>query len=151
MKRRDIIALLGGAAACPLVARAQQPLKIHRIGILHPSATVSDMSETGDNPGYRAFFQELSRLGYVEKRNLLVDRYSGDGHIERYAEIAGKVVQLNPNAIFAVSSRMVENLKAATSAIPIVGLMADPIGFRLVASLSRPEGNVTIPIPLNPA
>jgi putative ABC transport system substrate-binding protein len=143
MNRREWIALVGGAAAWPFAARAQQPLKIHRIAVVHPSATVSDMSETGDNPGYRAFFQELSRLGYVEKKNLLVDRYSGEGRVERYAELAGKVVQLNPNAIFAVSSRMVQNFKAATSVIPVVGLMADPLRFQLVASLSRPGGNVT--------
>jgi putative ABC transport system substrate-binding protein len=84
------------------------------------------MSETGHQPGYRAFFQELRRLGYMEQQNLLVDRFSGDGRVERYAELAGKVIQLDPNAIFAVSSRIVQNLKAATSVIPIVGLTADP-------------------------
>src|SRR6516162_7062156 len=105
MNRR---ALVGGAAAWPFAARAQQPLRIHRIAVVHPSAKVSDMSETGDNPGYRAFFQKLNRLGYVEQKNLLVDRYSGDGRVERYGELAVRVLQLHPNAIFAVSSRMVQ-------------------------------------------
>ena len=143
MRRRDFINAISAAAAWPGAVGAQQQLKVHRIAVVHPSALASDMSETGTNPGYHAFFQELRRLGYVEQENLHVDRFSGEGRIDQYLAIARKVVELHPDAIFAVTSRMVQNLKAATSIIPVVGLMADPVGFRLVASLSRPAGNVT--------
>jgi len=143
MRRRDFITAISAAAAWPGAVGAQQQLKVHRIAVVHPSALASDMSETGTNPGYHAFFQELRRLGYVEQENLHVDRFSGEGRIDQYLAIARKVVELHPDAIFAVTSRMVQNLKAATSIIPVVGLMADPVGFRLVASLSRPAGNVT--------
>ena len=143
MRRREFITLVGAAVTWPIASRAQQQLKVHRIAVVHPSAPLGDMSESGQNSGYHAFFLELRRLGYVEQKNLLVDRYSGEGRIDQYAALAGKVVELNPNAIFAVTSRIVQKLKAATSVIPVVGLMADPLGFQLVASLSRPGGNVT--------
>jgi putative tryptophan/tyrosine transport system substrate-binding protein len=80
MKRRQFITLLGGAAAMwPVAARAQQPAKVHRIAIVSPSVPVADMSETGDHPGYVALFKELRRLGNVEGRNLVVERYSAEG------------------------------------------------------------------------
>src|SRR2546430_2097240 len=101
MKRRDFIGLLGGAAALPLVVRAQQPPKVHRIAVVHPSAALGDMSETGDNSGYRALFQELRRLGYIEGRNLVVERYSAEGRGERFADLAREVVHTNPDLIFA--------------------------------------------------
>ncbi len=91
MKRREFITLVGGAAAWPLAARAQQPANAHRIAVVRPSGSVADMTEAGGNPSYRALFNELRRLGYVERQNLIVERYSGEGHQERYAELAREV------------------------------------------------------------
>jgi putative ABC transport system substrate-binding protein len=92
MRRRDVVALLGGAAAVwPVAARAQQVANAHRIAVVRPSGSVADMTEAGDNPSYRALFNELRRLGYVERQNLIVERYSGEGHQERYAELAREV------------------------------------------------------------
>jgi hypothetical protein len=76
MRRRDFITVLGTAATWPLAARAQQPAKMKRIAFVHPSAKVSEISSdisVSGRPYYRAFFEELSRLGYVEGQNLGVD------------------------------------------------------------------------------
>ena len=79
MKRREFITLVGGAAAAwPLAVRAQQPAKMKRVAMVHPSRKVDDLTIHGA-PHYKAFFEELSRLGYAEGQNLSVGRYSGRG------------------------------------------------------------------------
>jgi putative ABC transport system substrate-binding protein len=144
MQRREFITLLGGAAARPVVARAQQlSAKAYRIAIVHPSVPVADISESGGNPYYPAFFKELRRLGYVEGQNLSVARYSAEGRENRYTELSHDVVRTNPNIIVAAASRLVLSLKAATDTIPIVAVMADPVPFGIVASIARPGGNIT--------
>jgi hypothetical protein len=95
MRRREVINLLGGAAvASPFSARAQ-PTNVHRIAIVRTSGSVADLSEAG-NPGIAALFKEVRRLGYVEGRNLIVERYSGEGRQERYTELAREVVRTKP-------------------------------------------------------
>jgi putative tryptophan/tyrosine transport system substrate-binding protein len=144
MRRRDFITLLGSAAlACPLVARAQQSAKVHRIAIVHPSAPVADMSETGDNPPYAALFKELRRLGYVEGQNLVVERYSAEGRRERFTELAREAARAQPDLIFAPGHDVVWALQAATDTIPVVASMGDPVADGIVASLARPGGNIT--------
>jgi putative ABC transport system substrate-binding protein len=86
---------------------------------------------------------ELRRLGYVEGQNLVVERRSAEGRPTRFPEIAREVVRLQPHLILAPSSRIVRELQAATTTIPIVGITADPIAEKLVASLARPGGNLT--------
>ena len=90
MRRRDFITALGAAATWPLAAQAQQPAKMKRIAIVFPSAKVSEIIVSGP-PRYRAFFEELSRLGYIEGQNLGVERYSGEGRPERYAGLVRDV------------------------------------------------------------
>jgi putative ABC transport system substrate-binding protein len=125
-------------------AHAQEPGRVYRIAIVHPSASPADMSETERNhPYYPVFFQELRRLGFVEGQNLVVGRYSGEGRPERYAEVARSAVAFKPDAIVANTNRMVKDLKQATTTVPIVGMTADPVGDGLVASLARPGGNIT--------
>ena len=143
MRRREFITLVGGAAAWPLAARAQQPANAHRIAVVRPSGSVADMTEAGGNPIYRALFNELRRLGYIERQNLIVERYSGEGHQERFAELAREVVRTKPHLIFVASTPVVLIFKAATDTIPIVGTMADPIAMGVVSNLARPGGNVT--------
>jgi putative ABC transport system substrate-binding protein len=144
MKRREFITLLGGAAAVawPLPARAQRPEKVYRIAIVHPSFPITELEETG-NSDFRFLLRELRRLGYVEGQNLAVERYSGRGQTEHYAELAREVAGRGPDVIVTNSSRLVLNFKAATTTIPVVGLMADPIAFKIVDSIARPGGNIT--------
>jgi putative ABC transport system substrate-binding protein len=113
-----------------------------RIAFVHPSAKVSEISVSGSRP-FRALFEELSRLGYVEGQNLAVERYSGEGRPERYAELARDVVNTHPDLIVAVAARLSLDFKMATTTIPIVSIINDPIALGLVASIARPGGNIT--------
>ena len=141
MRRREFLITLVLSATMPC-AHAQQAGKLYRIAIVHPSASVAEMS--GESPRFSALLKELRRLGYVEGQNVVFERYSGTGRSEpQYSELASEVVRHRPDLILAVSSRMVLNFKAATNAIPIVGLMADPVAFGIVESLAHPGGNIT--------
>jgi putative ABC transport system substrate-binding protein len=141
MKRREflITLVLSATMSC---AHAQQPGKLYHIAIVHLSAPAAEMTETG-SPRFSALFKELRRLGYVEGQNVVVERYSGAGQTEHYSELANEVVRHKPDLILTITSRMVLNFRAATTAIPIVGLMADPVAFGIVESLAHPGGNIT--------
>jgi putative tryptophan/tyrosine transport system substrate-binding protein len=90
-----------------------------------------------------AFFAELRRLGYVEGENLIIERYSAEGHHERYADFAREIVSRNPNVIVTGTNPVVIAFMAATSTIPVVAFMLDPLKAGLVTSLTRPGGNLT--------
>jgi putative ABC transport system substrate-binding protein len=141
--RREFIALVGGAAAWPLAARAQQPAKVYRIAVVSPAIPIAEMNETSSYRSYRALFRELRRLGHIEGQNLVVERYSGEGRTEHYADLAREAVRLKPDLILASSIAMVLPFKAATADIPIVGIMGYPVEAGLAASLARPGGNIT--------
>jgi putative ABC transport system substrate-binding protein len=143
MKRREFIALAGGAAAWPVAARAQQSARVYRIAAVHTSTPASELNEHGSSPAFRAFFEEIRRLGYDEGRNLAVARYSGGGHTEHYAELAQQVVRTKPDVIVTTSVSMVRAFKAASSTIPIVANTSDPVAYGIAASLARPGGNYT--------
>jgi putative ABC transport system substrate-binding protein len=136
MRRREFIALLGGAAATwPLAARAQQAGKLRTIGF--PGADASAFT-----PWTAAFVARLRELGWIENRTIAVEHRWSEGRIERYTEIAVEFVRLNVDVI-VTGSHAVPAAKQATSVIPIVFVLAlDPVGG-LVASLARPGGNVT--------
>jgi putative ABC transport system substrate-binding protein len=141
MRRREFIA--GSfVAATTGRAQAQRSAKVYHIAIVHPSAPVAELTETG-TARFVALFTELRRLGYVEGQNIVVERYSGAGRTQHYSELASEVVRKKPDLIFTNTSRMVRNFKAATATIPIVGLMADPVPMGIVDSLARPGGNIT--------
>src|SRR3954464_7128767 len=98
MRRREFVAgvLL---AAVPRSARAQQRATQQRIAIFHPAIPVALLTETGGGSAWRAFFAELRRLGYFEGENLVVERYSAEGHHERYADVARQIVASKPDLI----------------------------------------------------
>jgi putative tryptophan/tyrosine transport system substrate-binding protein len=143
IERRKFLATLGGAAAWPLAARAQQPATQPRIAIFHPAIPTTLLTETGGGSGWRAFFGELRRLGYVEGKNLIIERYSAEGHHERYADMAREIVTRNPDVIVTGTNPVVIAFMAATSTIPVVAFMLDPLKAGLVTSLARPGGNLT--------
>jgi len=138
MKRREFIALIGGAAASgsPFAARAEQSGKLPTIGFLGTDADAFRLRTD-------AWVRRLSELGWIDGRTVtIVYRWSA-GRPERYAEIASEFVRLNVDVIVA-NGTAVPVLKQAASTIPIVfGVATDPLGAGLVASLSHPGGNVT--------
>ena len=139
MRRRDFTTgLLLFAATQP--AQAQQRATPHRIAIFHPAIPTALLTETGGGSAWRAFFGELRRLGYVEGQNLIIERYSAEGHHERYADIAREIVTRNPNLIVTGTNPVVSAFRAATSTIPVVAFMLDPLKAGLVTSLARPSG-----------
>src|SRR5260370_1644851 len=143
MRRRKFMTLVGGVAVWPLAARAQQRARQHRIAIFHPAIPATLITETGGGSAWRAFFAELRRLGYIEGENLIVERYSAEGHHERYADLARDIVTRNPDLIVTGTNPVVIAFTAATSTIPVVAFMLDPLKAGLVTSLARPGGNIT--------
>jgi len=139
MKRREFITVLGGAAAAwPLAAHAQQPAKQPTIGFLG-SSTPSAMSQW-----IAAFVQRLRDLGWIEGHTVAIEYRWAEGRSSRAAEIAAEFVRLKVDVIVTYATSPVLAAKRATSVIPIVFAAAnDPVGAGLVASLARPDGNVT--------
>jgi putative ABC transport system substrate-binding protein len=138
VKRREFIMLVGGAAAWPLEARAQQAAKLPTIGYLG-SGTPATQSQW-----VAAFVQRLRELGWIEARTIAIEYRWAEGRAERAAEIAAEFVRRKVDVIVTSATAVVVAAKQATSAIPIVCAAAgDPVGTGLVASLARPGGNVT--------
>jgi putative ABC transport system substrate-binding protein len=142
MRRREFTAglLLVGATQPALT---QQPAKPSRIAVFHPAIPVAQLTETGGGSAWPAFFAELRRLGYIEGENLIIERASAEGHHERYADMAGEIIASRPDLIVTGTNPVVTIFKAATSTIPIVAFMLDPLKAWLVTSLARPGGNLT--------
>ena len=137
--RRNVLAalasVLAGVVTLPHAARAQPPGKLVRIGYLAPIA----------HPEREAVFREaLSKLGYVEGRNLTIEYRSADGNFQRLPRLAAELARLDVDVIVAVVTQAALAAKGATSTIPIVFIaVADPVGSALVTSLARPGANVT--------
>ena len=140
LKRRNFFTLLGGAAAWPLAARAQQPGGIRRVGVL--------MSAAADDPLWQArvtaFRQVLQQLGWTDGRNVRIDIRWAGGNADDSRKYAAELVALAPDVILAVGGSVVGTLLQATRTVPIVfTLTPDPVGAGFVASLARPGGNAT--------
>ena len=143
MRRRNLIFGLLAVATIGS-ARAEQSAKARRIAIVAPSFPVGKMTETSGDPLFRAVFNELRRLGYIEGQSLLIERYSGEGRASHYADLARDVVSRNPDVIISIgTNEFTLDFKAATTTIPIVGIFAVPVEAGIVASLARPGGNIT--------
>jgi ABC-type uncharacterized transport system substrate-binding protein len=136
MRRRDVITLLGGAAAWPLVARAQQAAPT--IGFLGSGTPAAQ------GRWVAAFVQQLRERGWIEGQNLAVEYRWAEGSSERAFELATELVRRKVDVIVTYANPMVIATKQATSVIPIVfAVAADPLGTGVVAGLARPGGNAT--------
>ena len=138
MRRRDFIAGLGGVAAWPIAANAQQGER--RIGVL--------LGWTDSSPMFRswldAFVRELSRLGWVDGRNVRIERRWTNADPDRTASLAEELIELKPDVILAGTTLATAALQRESRSIPIVfTVVADPVGDGIVASLARPGGNLT--------
>jgi putative tryptophan/tyrosine transport system substrate-binding protein len=143
MRRREVITLLGGAAALsslswPVAAHAQQTRKVPRIGALFPGRSAEHFAHLD------AFLQGLHELGYTEGQNIAIELRYGEWKSDRLSELAAELVALKVDVIVALSTPAARAAKQATGTIPIVAAaVADPVGDELVASIARPGGNVT--------
>jgi len=143
MKRREFIAALGGAAAWPVAARAQQAKRQYRIAFVHSGIPVDQLTEAAGPFWVRRFYETLRELVYTENGTIVVDRYSAEGRSEDFTSLAAAVVSRNPEVIVVNLNDLIRTLAAATTTIPIVAIMGDPIATGLVTSLAHPGGNLT--------
>jgi ABC-type uncharacterized transport system substrate-binding protein len=137
MQRRQFIILFGSAAAWPLAARAQEPLKVPTIGFLGPETASTNQQD------FDAFREGMREHGYVEGKNVaFVERWA-EGRSERFPELIRELLSLKVNVILTISAPAALAAKHETATIPIVFVASDPLGAGLVASLARPAGNLT--------
>jgi putative ABC transport system substrate-binding protein len=139
MKRRAFMTLLGGAAACPLAARAQQSERMRRIGVL---MNLADDAE--GQARIAAFLQGLQQLGWTDGGNVRIDYRWAAGEADRFQRYAEELLALAPDVILASAAPSVQALQRATRTVPIVfANVSDPVASAFVQSLARPGGNAT--------
>jgi putative tryptophan/tyrosine transport system substrate-binding protein len=135
VRRREFIALVGGAAAWPLATRAQQ-VRVARIGALYIG--------TADAQSFTKELREgLRELGYVEGQNIAFEFRSAEGELDRLPELAAELVRLRVDVIVTLYVPPSLAAKRATTEIPIVAIVADPVETGIVSSLARPGANIT--------
>jgi len=141
MRRRDFVGLVGGAAAWPLVARAQQPNAVKRIGWLWTTGEQDPQNQAQR----QAFHQEFAKLGWTDGQNFRIDYRSTPGEDDSLARtLAMEIVTTAPDVILTTGTQLTAILKQQTNTIPIVFLnVADPVVSGLIASFARPGGNIT--------
>ena len=141
MRRRDFIALaVGATAAWPFAARAQQPERMRRIGVLSSLAEIDPEAQAWD----AAFRKRLIELQWIDGRSVHIDYRWGAGSVDRMQLFAKELVRLNPDVLLSISTPATAALQAETRTIPIVfAWVSDPVGSRFVSSLANPGGNIT--------
>jgi putative tryptophan/tyrosine transport system substrate-binding protein len=140
MNRREFITLFGGAAAWPLAARAQQPERMRRIGVLMGS----EQSDSDSQVRLAAFRQVLRQLGWTEDRNIQIDERWAAANPETLRTYVAELVGSAPDAVLAHTAPVVAAVKRETRTVPTVFVMVPaPVEIGLVASLARPGGNIT--------
>jgi ABC-type uncharacterized transport system substrate-binding protein len=138
MRRRDFISGIAGSAVAWPIARAQQSGKVYRIGFLANDPTIPTTAAG------RAFADGLRQNGFIEGKNIIVERRFAEGRVARAAELAAELVRLDVDLIVASGAENHAAVKQATTTIPVVMVNAtDPVGRGLAASLAHPGGNIT--------
>ena len=138
--RREFITLVGGAAAWPLTARAQQGERLRRVGVLTGIAEEDVQAQ----PQLATFNRALQELGWIDGRNLQIDHRFGAADVDRMQRFAKELVSFQPDVIVGATTPVVAALARETKTIPIVFVVvSDPVGSGFVSSFSRPRGNIT--------
>jgi putative ABC transport system substrate-binding protein len=139
MRRREFIKVFAGSAvSLPLAARAQQPGKIYRIGFLANDPTIPQQ------PAGQAFLDSLRESGFIEGKNLIIERRFAEGRGDRYDALVAELAQLKPDVLVTSADEATLAAKRAAVAIPIVMMnVSDPIGQGIVENFARPGGNIT--------
>jgi putative ABC transport system substrate-binding protein len=145
MRRREFIAGTAAAAALSFAwpACAQSNTRspgVKRLAIFHPSEPPEALASSGR---YKAYFDELKRLGFVEGQNLIVERYSALGQFDRFGDIAREIVASRPDVILPISNFFIKQVLALAPGVPMVGPTGDPVAFGFSTSLARPDRNFT--------
>jgi ABC-type uncharacterized transport system substrate-binding protein len=139
MRRRDFIkGIAGAAAAWPLAARAQQAGKIYRIGFLANDPAIPTQ------PAGQAFLDGLREGGFIEGKNIVIERRFAEGRLDRYADLVAELLRLEVDVLVTSAEEATLAAKRATTRIPVVMMnVSDPVGQGIVASLAHPAGNIT--------
>ena len=136
--RRGVVIALGAGSLAPLVSFAQPQQKVYRVG------TLSTSSAASSGHLFDAFAQGLRDLGYVEGKNIVIERRFAEGNIDRLPALAAELVQLKVDVILAGNTPSVQAARQVAGTLPIVfASPADPVGSGFVATLARPGGNIT--------
>src|SRR4051794_38620296 len=142
MRRREFVGLIGGAAAWPLAAPAQQPERIRHVAVLSGAPGGADDAEVPAR--IAAFEQGLQQLGWMVGRNIRIEYRWGAGDIATVRKVAAELVVLAPEVILMSGTATLAPVLEATRTVPIVFVnVADPVGAGFVDSLARPGGNAT--------
>src|SRR5262245_60946138 len=145
MQRIGLAVVFTVSLFAPLAAEGQQGGKVHRVGVIATTSPVAELAGPEPvNPAVRAFVQGLRALGYVEGRNLILERRSAEGRFERFGGIITELVRLKADVIVTPGDPLSKVAKGITTTVPIVmASSANPVGEGLVQSLARPGGNIT--------
>jgi putative tryptophan/tyrosine transport system substrate-binding protein len=139
IQRRDFVTLLGGAAAWPLAARAQEKRRIPKVGVLWHAASAEE-----EGALFPALVEGFRALGYIDGQNIILEHRFPNEMPERFKSMAAELVSLNVDVLVSSGNNAAPYAKKATATIPVVAMfITDPVGIGLVKSLARPEGNVT--------
>jgi putative ABC transport system substrate-binding protein len=141
MRRRDFIGLAGAAALQPFAVNAQQMQR--RLAFVHSGIPADRLTESGGPFWVRRFYEALRGLGDIEGNNLIIERFSAEGDSERFAPLVAEVVARKPDVILTNLVDLVKSFLVATTTIPIVAVVSDPLAGGLVTNLARPGGNLT--------
>jgi putative tryptophan/tyrosine transport system substrate-binding protein len=140
VKRREFITLLGGAAAWPIAARAQQPERMRRIGVL----SILAESDLDWRASTKVFEHRLQELGWTDGRNIQINYRGAAGNVEHLSTFAKELAGMAPDLLLATNTPALAALQRMTDSVPIVFVqVSDPIGDGFVASLARPGGRIT--------
>jgi putative ABC transport system substrate-binding protein len=139
MRRRRFLALAGAAAAAPLATSAQQQGRVYRIGVLAFRGS-TPAERTGP---FAAFTEELGKAGFIEGKNLVIDRFGVADRADQFPELAAKLAATGADVLYSTGTEATQAATQATKTIPIAAIVDDMVGSGLVPSLAQPGGNLT--------